>query len=930
MRAEASVPWIGRQVVIERALAAGSLSLAWRESERLRRQIRREAPVDRNRAVEHCILRTTILLLRIRENLEEVEHRSGDDGLYSPASIGMQNAARPIHDSSMQEVERNLDVLRTYRSLVQPGRVVRLHIVWLEMIHSAVQGRDHAVIDHLVRIEAVGPDTAAEVRSAAGMEAEADAEPGGKPGGKPWDTPGSKAGETHDARTGVLLARLYLCGGEAAVRLREWGCAEAWLRAAIAWARRCAAQGETMAALEGAAFRALGRLEVERGRLTEALDHLQIADQIQAHHGFLRASLETRVAIARLWIRQGFLGQAERRLLRLRRDAASLGCPRIEVQLALYLCTVRLLLGSTDLARKDAVQALRGAREHGWPAELIRALLAMVAVHIQAGSSAHPARDARIARLLSRARRLLKRIEQSGIQAPGLAAGISWSEALRLLARGDIGVAEDSVRDLLARASALRAGGTGDDSVVSAHRLLGEILLTEGRWEEAAETLQRSLEMSLRLGDRVEQGLSEIALAKAICADPSKKETRGAAQRLLSRAGARILRAGIPRERLDLVGAGPALIRSRAPLARPGGAHAPRPKADEARGASRPAWDWERRKAGPECWSCFGIITRSPDVHAEMLHLSCVAKSELPVLIHGETGSGKELVAAALHEMSGRAGRLVGFNAATARNELLEAELFGHRKGAFTGAHRDRPGLIAQAEGGTLFLDEVADLHPSAQAALLRFLDTGEVRAVGSDRIERASVRIVAASLRSLRREVARGRFRQDLFFRLAGAEIRLPPLRERPEDLLPLLRHFAARRHVPPAALEELLADGMEARLRAYGWPGNVRQLAHWVDQLAALWHSQVAPREVRRRLGRVLGPEGESLSRFPGTGRTAEGGAAATREDLVRLLRIHRGNISAVARDLHTYRTHVYRMLRSAGVDLREHRRPAEAPPG
>jgi DNA-binding NtrC family response regulator len=449
---------------------------------------------------------------------------------------------------------------------------------------------------------------------------------------------------------------------------------------------------------------------------------------------------------------------------------------------------------------------------------------------------------------------------------------------------------------------------------------LGEVLLAEGAWAPAATALRGSLERALRRGDRIEQGLSEVGLAKALRGAAAGRETGCEAQRLLSHGAARLLRAGIPRERLELAAAGPALGRCRAPLARPSGTPANREPA-RAPAAGPPA---AMAAGGPERWRRFGIITCSAEIDAELLHLSRVAKSKLPVLIHGPTGVGKELVAAALHEISGRAGRFVAFNAATARTELLAAELFGHRRGAFTGAHRDRPGLIAQAEGGTLFLDEVADLHPAAQAALLRFLDTGEARAVGADRSERRDARIVAASLRSLRGEIARGRFRPDLFFRLAGAEIRLPPLRQRPEDLLPLLQHFAARHGIPDAVLEKLLTDGLATRLRAYDWPGNVRQLAHWVDQLAALWHNEVPPREMRRRLLRGL-ETGRAGARRPAAGGAASGEVpGARREDLIRLLRIHRGNISAVARDLNTYRTHVYRMLRVAGIDLRAHRPP------
>jgi DNA-binding NtrC family response regulator len=214
-----------------------------------------------------------------------------------------------------------------------------------------------------------------------------------------------------------------------------------------------------------------------------------------------------------------------------------------------------------------------------------------------------------------------------------------------------------------------------------------------------------------------------------------------------------------------------------------------------------------------------------------------VAPRDVTVLIAGESGTGKERLAEALWRASRRADRpLVRFNCAALNPELAEAELFGHARGAFTGAVRARPGLFGEADGGTLLLDEVGELAPAAQAKLLRVLQDGEVRPVGEDRAHRVDVRVLAATNRDLRAEVARGTFREDLFYRLDVVKLHIPPLRERPEDIQVLARHFLAlfseRFGVPcPPPGPALLA-----RLAAHRWPGNVRELEHALESLVAL----------------------------------------------------------------------------------------------
>jgi DNA-binding NtrC family response regulator len=204
-----------------------------------------------------------------------------------------------------------------------------------------------------------------------------------------------------------------------------------------------------------------------------------------------------------------------------------------------------------------------------------------------------------------------------------------------------------------------------------------------------------------------------------------------------------------------------------------------------------------------------------------------VAPYEVPVLILGETGTGKELVAAALHRLSRRRGaRFEAVNCGALTRELLLSELFGHERGAFTGAVERRPGLLREADGGTVFLDEVGELTPDAQAMLLRFLGTGEVRAVGASRARHVDVRVIAATHRDLRAAVSAGHFREDLYYRVRRVVLAIPPLRARLDDLPLLVEHIrhqvTARHGLAIAGITEPAFD----RLAAYRWPGNVREL--------------------------------------------------------------------------------------------------------
>jgi DNA-binding NtrC family response regulator len=228
------------------------------------------------------------------------------------------------------------------------------------------------------------------------------------------------------------------------------------------------------------------------------------------------------------------------------------------------------------------------------------------------------------------------------------------------------------------------------------------------------------------------------------------------------------------------------------------------------------------------------IIGNDPAIVEVYNTVARVAPLPIPVLIRGETGTGKELIARALHLFSAEPdGPFVPINCGAIPENLLESELFGHRKGSFTGADRDHPGAVESARNGTLFLDEIGELPASLQVKLLRFLQSGEVRPVGSDRPLQVPVRVVAATNRDLRAEVEAGSFREDFYFRLAAYEIELPPLRERRSDIPALVEHFR-RRHTENLGLDTETSASKEvlAVFDDHSWPGNVRELEHVVQR--------------------------------------------------------------------------------------------------
>jgi two-component system response regulator HydG len=310
-------------------------------------------------------------------------------------------------------------------------------------------------------------------------------------------------------------------------------------------------------------------------------------------------------------------------------------------------------------------------------------------------------------------------------------------------------------------------------------------------------------------------------------------------------------------------------------------------------------------------WSQENIVGRSAPLRELLDRVVRVAATDATVLVTGESGTGKELVARAIHLGSRRADKpFVPVNCAAITATLLESELFGHAKGAFTGASRARRGLFEEASGGTLFIDEIGETEPGFQAKLLRALQEGEIRRVGESLPVKVDVRVIAATNQDLKRAVAEKRFREDLYYRLAVVPLRIPPLRERTEDIPLLAQHFVQRFMKRTGERRSLSPEAMQ-KLVDYPWPGNVRELENMIEQAAALAKApELGPEDIRF----------DSPPR-PGTAGTAAVSLAevveqAERRAIENAIARNARDLAAVARELGVSSTTLWRKMKRLGL--------------
>jgi PAS domain S-box-containing protein len=314
----------------------------------------------------------------------------------------------------------------------------------------------------------------------------------------------------------------------------------------------------------------------------------------------------------------------------------------------------------------------------------------------------------------------------------------------------------------------------------------------------------------------------------------------------------------------------------------------------------------ELRREVEQRFTFHDMVTASPRMREILALLPAIAESDATVLVTGESGTGKELVARAIHNLGPRAaGPMVTVNCAALPDTLLESELFGYVGGAFTGARRSKPGRLAAADGGTLFLDEIGDVSPATQVRLLRVLQERTYEPLGSNRTVRADVRFIAATHADLAAEVAAGRFREDLYYRLQVVRIQIPPLRDRAQDIPLLVKHFIRRlNRLQGRRVEGVAPEAMTILLR-HRWPGNVRELENAIEHAFVLCREPVIqPRHLPDALGAVQAPSAAPAA----PGRLDE----IEREHILAAVARHGGRRAAAARELGIHPTTLWRKLR------------------
>jgi two-component system NtrC family response regulator len=637
-------------------------------------------------------------------------------------------------------------------------------------------------------------------------------------------------------------------------------------------------------ALRGDAYALLAIIARRRGALAEANSLYARASQSYWQSGNL--SGHAVVLLNRAWAVGliGLLPQSAELFREALHHAGALGRATTALRARLGLGWLAVRGGELDVARARLLSAWREARRTRSLREEALALEYLSDAYLLRGNRLR----AKLA--LERASRLAEQLAPEG----DLALEVRIRRALLALAEGDGAACLKHAREALGRAR--RAGMRWEEA--QALRIEAQALAAAGNRREARSRLRHALVILESMGEQLERRLVEAWLQALEQKGPAPAQPIDAA----AGADANAVRFWLSH---PLLAPGRA-IRSRAPAVR--------------RVASA------RELAGEldPVWRSIGLVTRSGAFRETLRQVETLARGSIPALVLGETGTGKDLVAQGIHALSQLPGRFVAVNCAAARRELFIAELFGARRGAYTGAVSDRAGLIDEAERGTLFLDEIADLEPEAQGFLLRFLDSGEVRALGDTRSRRIEARVVAATCIDLAERVASGRFRPDLYGRLAGLVVRIPPLRERPEDIDLLAFALWEREGGDPEDARAVFSSDLLAALRAGAWPGNVRELRHSVSR-TLLFTQTHGPAAARAHLlewcaslplasphaGPYRAPGSELASVLP---RPPGGQVQRTwdAELLRRTLEESNGRVALAARRLGVSRSHAYRLYK------------------
>lgn len=313
----------------------------------------------------------------------------------------------------------------------------------------------------------------------------------------------------------------------------------------------------------------------------------------------------------------------------------------------------------------------------------------------------------------------------------------------------------------------------------------------------------------------------------------------------------------------------------------------------------------------------FDIVGESPTIRQLLKRIETAGASPSRVLIRGENGVGKELVARALHQASPRNDKsFIKVNCAAIPNELIESELFGHEKGAFTGATTMRRGKFEMAHRGTIFLDEIGDMHLETQAKVLRVLQENEIQRVGGDEIIEVDVRIIAATNKDIEAEIRQNNFREDLFFRLNVIPIEVPPLRERRDDIPLLARHFFKNFSGEYGRTTKQLMDDALGALVEYPWPGNVRELQNLMERVYIMSESEQIDAETVRAFLPKHAPDGTAIEEIDPDRPLKEAVLAFEKKYIEKKLQERNYKISETARSLHLERSHLYKKIKSHGI--------------